>query len=92
MTQSSEATIWPSEGLRRASVNSFGFGGSNTHCIVEDALHFLQSRSLPGKHSTVESPKLPSGVGTINQTTNGYDHQGNSSQVSHRVSAAAVEL
>ncbi|KAK2755488.1 Type I Iterative PKS [Arachnomyces sp. PD_36] len=30
--------LWPSAGIRRASVNNFGYGGSNTHVIMEDAL------------------------------------------------------
>lgn len=32
-----EVTSWPQEGLRRASVNSFGFGGTNCHVILDDA-------------------------------------------------------
>lgn len=35
-----EAQPWPeieAKGVRRASVNSFGFGGSNAHCILESA-------------------------------------------------------
>ena len=34
-----EATPWPVRGLRRASVNSFGFGGSNSHAILDDVYH-----------------------------------------------------
>jgi amino acid adenylation domain-containing protein len=28
---------WPAEGARRAAVSSFGFGGTNFHCILEEA-------------------------------------------------------
>lgn len=38
---------WP-EALshyRRASVNSFGYGGSNAHVVLENATHFLQHRN-----------------------------------------------
>ncbi|RMD42161.1 hypothetical protein DV735_g2940, partial [Chaetothyriales sp. CBS 134920] len=44
---------WPSIGLRRVSVNSFGYGGSNAHVIIDDAYHYLKSHHLIGNHSTV---------------------------------------
>ncbi|KAF7953322.1 hypothetical protein EAE96_006533 [Botrytis aclada] len=53
-----EQVPWPCQGLRRASVNSFGFGGSNSHCIVDDAYHFLKSHSLVGNHNTIFDPKI----------------------------------
>jgi acyl transferase domain-containing protein len=44
---------WPSEGLRRISVNSFGFGGSNGHVILDDAYHALRELGFPsGNHHT----------------------------------------
>ncbi|KAJ5724992.1 polyketide synthase [Penicillium malachiteum] len=38
----SKLTPWPHKGLRRVSVNSFGFGGANAHVILDDAYHYLQ--------------------------------------------------
>ena len=52
------ATVWPNRGLRRASINAFGYGGSNAHVIMEDALSYLSMNKLNGKHRTVECPRL----------------------------------
>ncbi|KAI0126592.1 putative polyketide synthase [Xylariales sp. AK1849] len=39
---------WPVPGLRRASINSFGFGGTNAHCIIDDAASYLKEGHLHG--------------------------------------------
>ncbi|KAL5090988.1 hypothetical protein Trisim1_003950 [Trichoderma cf. simile WF8] len=52
----SASVFWPGQGVRRASVNSFGFGGSNTHVVIDDALHYLQERNLAGNHCTATVP------------------------------------
>lgn len=44
---------WPVNGLRRISVNSFGFGGANAHVILDDAYHYMRERGLTGKHNTM---------------------------------------
>ena len=49
---------WPAEGLRRASINSFGYGGSNAHCILDDAYHYLKLRGLGGNINTVKISPL----------------------------------
>lgn len=38
------------------SVNSFGFGGSNTHVVLDDAYHYLRDRRLSGNHCTSPVP------------------------------------
>lgn len=38
---SNRAVPWPKQSLRRASVNSFGFGGANAHAVIESAGCFL---------------------------------------------------
>ncbi|KFX95549.1 hypothetical protein O988_05747, partial [Pseudogymnoascus sp. VKM F-3808] len=53
-----EPVPWPTEGLRRASINSFGFGGTNCHAIVDDALHYLERRGLRGNHTTSARPMM----------------------------------
>ncbi|KAI1828360.1 putative polyketide synthase [Xylaria intraflava] len=50
---------WPSRGLRRASVNSFGYGGANSHIVLDDAYHYLLLRSLSGNHRTQYLPEIP---------------------------------
>ncbi len=44
---------WPGSGLRRISVNSFGFGGTNAHAVLDDAYHYLEANELSGSHATV---------------------------------------
>ncbi|KAL9115228.1 MAG: hypothetical protein Q9227_001022 [Pyrenula ochraceoflavens] len=59
-----EMEKWPvAPGQRmRASVNNFGYGGSNAHIIMEDAKDLLQNRSVNGKVN-----------GHVNGVLNGVD-------------------
>ncbi|KAJ3942859.1 uncharacterized protein N0V96_007088 [Colletotrichum fioriniae] len=41
-----ENMAWPSQGQRRISVNSFGFGGANAHVILDDAYNYLRNRAM----------------------------------------------
>lgn len=47
-----KATPWPTEGVRRASVSSFGYGGTNVHVVIDDALSFVLSQKLKASHCT----------------------------------------
>lgn len=46
-----ELMQWPADGLRRVSINSFGYGGTNAHCILDDAYYYLKARRLYGNHN-----------------------------------------
>ncbi|KAI1777435.1 putative polyketide synthase [Hypoxylon cercidicola] len=70
---------WPTQGLRRASINSFGYGGANTHIVIDDAYHYLSLRHLSGKHNTLPFPPqiLPDGTITTsshNGVNDFHDH------------------
>ncbi|CAH0022093.1 unnamed protein product [Clonostachys rhizophaga] len=49
---------WPGSGLRRVSVCSSGFGGTNAHAVLDDAHHFLQEHGLKGTHYTTVDPQV----------------------------------
>lgn len=40
-------------------MNSFGFGGSNSHVVIDDAHHYLCARGLRGNHNTLVDPETP---------------------------------
>nr|POE77902.1 reducing polyketide synthase fub1 [Quercus suber] len=59
-----EPLPWPSSGLRRASVSSFGYGGSNAHVVLDDAYNYLKLYGLHGNHWTIPDPtaRTPKGL------------------------------
>ncbi|KAI9052359.1 hypothetical protein LZ554_003709 [Drepanopeziza brunnea f. sp. 'monogermtubi'] len=72
ITVPTTAVQWPYPGPRRASVNSFGYGGANAHVILEDAYHYLAERNLlqQGHHRT-RLPAFTNGYHTNGGKTNG---------------------
>lgn len=64
---------FPAEGLRRISVNCFGFGGTNAHGILDDARTFLQQRGLLAHHNTTDPRPDPrdDGLGVKSESTAG---------------------
>jgi acyl transferase domain-containing protein len=64
-----EAVPWPTDGLRRSSISSFGYGGSNTHVVLDDAYNFLQLNQLNGNHNTIpQRPSSCNGTSAQNST------------------------
>ncbi|KAG9238586.1 hypothetical protein BJ875DRAFT_415989 [Amylocarpus encephaloides] len=53
-----QCTPWPVKGLRRASINSFGFGGSNAHVVLDDAFNFMGLRGIKGHHNSATTSHL----------------------------------
>lgn len=54
VTLPSECTNWPSCDIRRASINSFGYGGTNSHIVIDDAFSYLQRRGLAANFTMVQ--------------------------------------
>ncbi|GME45714.1 putative lovastatin nonaketide synthase protein [Neofusicoccum parvum] len=55
-------TPWPDAPLRRASLNSFGFGGTNAHVVLDDSSSYLRERRLIGSHKTKGPSQTEKGV------------------------------
>ncbi|TGO92077.1 hypothetical protein BPOR_0011g00280 [Botrytis porri] len=63
---------WPTSTLRRACVNSFGFGGTNALVILDDVYHYLEANGLHGFHQTLEL--TPTTLGLVRGEVNGRNH------------------
>ncbi len=75
---------WPSDGVRRASVNSLGYGGTNAHIILENLGNLSKNAS-----STVTNGQSQNGFyqnghhhnGTVQGVVHENDHQRNGIEV-----------
>ncbi|KAF2639734.1 putative polyketide synthase [Massarina eburnea CBS 473.64] len=62
-----ELTPWPTSGVRRISTNSFGYGGTNAHSVIDDAASYLSSRGISATHHTqITHPEHASSVVGLN--------------------------
>ncbi|KAI1389028.1 polyketide synthase [Hypoxylon trugodes] len=59
-----DAIPWPAGQLRRASINSFGYGGANGHCIIDHVNILLPNYVKPG----VVATRSPAGCINANGT------------------------
>lgn len=57
------------------SVNSFGFGGSNTHVVIDDAYSYLNDRGMVGNHCTTSKSHI-NGINGSKTQTNGNHQNG----------------
>jgi len=55
---------WPTSGVRRASVCNYGYGGSNSHVVIDDAYSYLASHGLKG--SGRATPSITANVSLTN--------------------------
>ena len=62
-----EVTSWPINRLQRASINSFGYGGANAHCIIDHVNNVLLNYVAPGVYKS-------NADGTINECSNGLQN------------------
>ncbi|ETS78082.1 hypothetical protein PFICI_10144 [Pestalotiopsis fici W106-1] len=79
-----ESIDWPTNDLRRISVNSFGIGGTNGHAVLDDACHYLHDHQLQGHHNCFRDRETPfrngvdAHIGSTQATQNGgtqsHDH------------------
>ncbi|KAF4632818.1 hypothetical protein G7Y89_g5307 [Cudoniella acicularis] len=68
-------TPWPTDGLRRISNASFGYGGTNAHAILDDAYSYLKRRSISGNHYTKVSHATHP-VNDVPKINGFHEHQG----------------
>ncbi|KAJ3467283.1 hypothetical protein MRS44_004847 [Fusarium solani] len=69
-----EMMEWPLPGLRRVSVNCFGFGGTNAHVIMDEAPKYMSARGLKGNHNSLVTSSANASISACSPTI-GFDPQ-----------------
>ncbi|EED13647.1 polyketide synthase, putative [Talaromyces stipitatus ATCC 10500] len=71
-----EMTPWPTNRLRRVSINSFGYGGANAHCILDHPSVVIPGYELRGLPYAYEKMSISSPLRTVqsNGEKNGNGH------------------
>jgi acyl transferase domain-containing protein len=57
-----EPTAWPSSRLKRASINSFGYGGANGHCIIDHVENVLPGYTANRPFQLIREPETMNGA------------------------------
>ncbi|RSM18065.1 hypothetical protein CDV31_003164 [Fusarium ambrosium] len=69
-----EMMEWPLPGLRRVSVNCFGFGGTNAHAIMDEAPRYMSARGLQGNHNSLVTSSAKASISEYSPAA-GFDPQ-----------------
>ncbi|ROT40784.1 hypothetical protein SODALDRAFT_396446 [Sodiomyces alkalinus F11] len=67
-----DVTPWPAGRVKRASINSFGYGGANGHCIIDHVNNVLPGYVKPGVNLVPANDANGHGNKHTNGHTNGH--------------------
>ncbi|MCJ1354257.1 MAG: hypothetical protein MMC33_004244 [Icmadophila ericetorum] len=78
---------FPVHGLRRISVQGFGYGGTNAHVILDDALHYLAERKVRGVHRTKAALSTE-----LNHVSHSVELRGKASLKNHSKDGVQIQI